>query len=334
MNTTFQRRSASTISTFVLLLGLFLSVPVHAGDSPESLRNGSLNEIDTADHDLPFDELRVALLDSGINKDALDYPDVYNIKTQKSFVSSSSGNEKPEQKDHATNILQAFTVFAHARPDIYDLKIRPEQGRANIFDVVSAVDWLLNLPEERQPHLALLNTAIVKPKGHENVLHSALKKLHEAETTIIVPAGNQGRKINGKQSKIVPAAFPETITFSALTIPSPEEEDEKPNQPGKKAETSLQLASFSNYGTEVDLTFHLDFTDPNDTSYAASTGAFAAMNFMAEAIRHGAREDITPENVRNALLKKAEYPEEGWKNDPDGKTEGLVDPRTHHNPHK
>ncbi len=153
-------------------------------------------------------------------------------------------------------------------------------------------------------------------------LHMAVCRAIAAGTTVIVAAGNN----TADASTRVPAAYPEAITVSAI--------DDRDGTP-----TSDVFASFSNYGSRVDIAapgVYITST-VNTGGYDTKSGTSMAAPHVAgvAALVVAANPDILPAAVLDHLLTTGLCPEGlvptgstcagGWPNDRDATTELMVD---------
>lgn len=319
-------RHIFSLLTMLLISGSFLQMEsTLAGHEEPEKTPPVFDRIQPVDRDLPYEHIQVALLDSGVREKYSSISQILDqiLDTQKSFISSNQDDSGSDHRAHASRILDHLTLYGDVRPAVQDLQVIPDFGAPRSGDVIAAMDWLLQRSDEHQPHIALINSTFTIPtSGEKSAFHTAVQKLRETGTTVIVPAGDDARNIRTKDSEVLPAAYTEVLTFSALHHVTSSSPDQPHPEPRSK------LTEYSNYGQEVDFTDHLLKSQPQGTSFSAVTGGFAAMHYIAEALYKGAEEKITPSLIQQAMEAQAHQPEEGWANDPDGSTEPLVNPQT------
>lgn len=173
--------------------------------------------------------IKVAILDTGID---LDHPDLWrNIKgginTLKPRKSADDDN------GHGTHLAGTIAAIDNdfgvigVGPEIslYAVKVLNRKGKGWLSDLIDALDWCID------NKIQVVNMSFGSLEGNQS-FHDAIIRAYQAGITMVASAGN-----NGEDSGLIeyPAIYPETIAVSAV--------DEYDN-----------FASFSSYGSEIDLT--------------------------------------------------------------------------------
>lgn len=188
--------------------------------------------------------------------------------------------------------------------------------------VISALETLKkrnkNRSADRKVHILYLEMSQLvtnsSSKKKESLLRSALQDLREQGVTILTPAGDRGRDVKSGNQKVIPAVYPETITFSAL------EEVDTPVIGDKK----LRLLEESNFGEEIDIGVDLSGYLRRHTRTAAAIAGRRAVQIMVESVKkHGSVPG--PEKMKKRLIQKAKNngPIERI-NDPDNQDEPIL----------
>lgn len=310
-----------------------ISVTLSASDSDREVTSGhrmEKNEIDTErDESRPVGKKpRVAVLDSGIRtgKGARVIPPRYLEKTV-SFVDGNASNTKGGT--HGTIVTTIIHRIARRGARFYDVRVLPKNMKSsshgNSADILAGLDWVASR-EEGTIQVANLAFAAKYPATGNTMLQSALRRVIENGTLPVTGAGNDSAPVRTEKHKYVPAAYPETLTVSAVNY-----------QQGK-------LVEFSNYGEEVDVAGS-SRNAPETSKFGTSIPAAMASGIAVRLNKHMSieqREQATPRHQIWDLVQQGRKPPRSgsWKNDPDGITEpflpqmprysGQAPPRTFH----
>ncbi|MFN3650520.1 MAG: S8 family serine peptidase [Armatimonadota bacterium] len=268
--------------------------------------------------DSPLD-VDVAVIDTGVD---LDHPDLNVVG---GFSVFSGDADDPE--GHGTHVagtigardnrLGVVGVAPGAR--IWSVRVLNQQGQGSWSGVIAGLEWVAAHADT----IEVANLSLGGPMSDDTPLRVAVDALVAAGVTVVAAAGNAGQDV----STWVPAKFESVLCVSALA--------DKNGKAGKSAgvfkfgsrERDERFASFSNWGSEVDLiapgvkilsTYkHGQYAWISGTSQAAPHAAGAAALYLA---RHPG---ATPAEVREALVNRAVV--FSRRNDPDGVYEPCLD---------
>ncbi len=173
--------------------------------------------------------IKVAILDTGID---LDHPDLWrNIKGGINTLRPRKSAD--DDNGHGTHLAGTIAAIDNdfgvigVGPEIslYAVKVLNRKGKGWLSDLIDALDWCID------NKIQVVNMSFGSLEGNQS-FHDAIIRAYQAGITMVASAGN-----NGEDSGLIeyPAIYPETIAVSAV--------DEYDN-----------FASFSSYGSEIDLT--------------------------------------------------------------------------------
>jgi subtilisin family serine protease len=173
--------------------------------------------------------VKVAILDTGID---LDHPDLWrNIKGGINTLRPRKSAD--DDNGHGTHLAGTIAAIDNdfgvigVGPEIslYAVKVLNRKGKGWLSDLIDALDWCID------NKIQVVNMSFGSLEGNQS-FHDAIIRAYQAGITMVASAGN-----NGEDSGLIeyPAIYPETIAVSAV--------DEYDN-----------FASFSSYGSEIDLT--------------------------------------------------------------------------------
>ena len=173
--------------------------------------------------------IKVAILDTGID---LDHPDLWrNIKGEINTLRPRKSAD--DDNGHGTHLAGTIAAIDNdfgvigVGPEIslYAVKVLNRKGKGWLSDLIDALDWCID------NKIQVVNMSFGSLEGNQS-FHDAIIRAYQAGITMVASAGN-----NGEDSGLIeyPAIYPETIAVSAV--------DEYDN-----------FASFSSYGSEIDLT--------------------------------------------------------------------------------
>lgn len=224
---------------------LFKALPVFEEVSESrSVRSWGLDRIDDRSGlDGSYDDgnaggnTHVYVLDTGVRTSHGDFGgrafpalDMYypGSTGQPTVCDSTKENCAADRQGHGTHCAgtiagNAFGVARNAK--IHAVKVLSDQGSGSYSGIISALDWVRR---------SALRPAVVSMslggRGNPPLMKSAMDRVFEAHITTVVAAGNSNRDASG----YTPAHVPSAITVAA-------------------SDSNDRRASFSNYGTTVDI---------------------------------------------------------------------------------
>lgn len=286
--------------------------------------------------------VNVAVLDSGIDR---RHPDLNVV----GGVNCSGGTGYDDVYGHGTHIAGIIGALNNrigvvgVAPGVrlWGVKVLDDEGNGTVSDLLCGVDWVTSTRQDRDAgnDIAVANLSVGgrgADDGHcgyvdADLLHRAICRSVEQGVTYVAAAGND----HTDASTVIPAAYREVITVSALA-----DSDGQPGGIGgapwcRDNERDDTLASFSNYGPAIDLiapgvcilsTMPIHYGHHGEHGgYGTLTGtSFAAPHVSgAAAVWLSRHPNATPAEVRNALISAGSS---DWDNrdDPDGIKEPLV----------
>lgn len=177
--------------------------------------------------------IRVAIVDTGIDLDHLDLKD--NIKGNVNTINPlKSGNDDNGHGTHVAGTVAAVdneigVIGVGPKISLYAVKVLNKSGLGFLSDLIEGIEWCIN------NNIQVINMSLGSSSDVES-FHDAIIEAYKAGVIQVAAAGN-----NGTTTGLVdyPAKYPETIAVSAV---------------GKNDDGTLYFASFSSYGSEVDLT--------------------------------------------------------------------------------
>jgi subtilisin family serine protease len=294
------------------------------------------------DVDQPRVEVNVAVLDTGIDT---SHPDL-NVAGGGSCAKGRSYDDHYGHGTHAAGIIGALddnrgVVGVAPGARMYGVKVLDDDANGTTRELLCGIDWVTATRNDGDPRndidVANLSLGGVgTDDGHcgstdGDILHQAVCKSVAAGVTYVVAAGND----HEDASRLVPAAYNEVITVSALA-----DADGRPGgsggSPDCRADQDDTLADFSNNGPAVDLiapgvciysTMPVDGTTLGDSGgYGTLTGtSFAAPHVAGAAgLWISKHRGASPADVRSALIAAGNF---DWNNsdDPDGIKEPALD---------
>ena len=303
-------------------------VRVHADRS----RGASIDDVDE-----PRIDVNVAVLDTGVDT---SHPDL-NVAGGYSCARGRSYDDKYGHGTHAAGIIGArddrtgvVGVAPGAR--IYGVKVLDDDANGTTRELLCGIEWVTSTRTDDDPRndidVANLSLGGVGTddgdcgrKDHD-VLHQAVCRSVDAGVTYVVAAGNS----HEDSSKLVPAAYGEVITVSALADSDGKAGGAGP-APECRSDEDDTLADFSNYGPAVDVIAPgvcIFSTLPIDDAggYGTLTGtSFAAPHVAgAAALYISKHRNATPAEVRKAIVAAGNS---DWdaRDDPDGIKEPALD---------
>lgn len=291
--------------------------------------------------DPPRIAVNVAVLDTGVDTGHDDLNVVGGY-------SCSKGRSYDDHYGHGTHAAGTIGALDDRRgvvgvapgARIFGVKVLDDDANGTTRELLCGIEWVTSTryDNDSKNDIAVANLSLGGVgtddgncgKSDNDVLHQAICKSVEAGVTYVVAAGND----HEDASKLIPAAYSEVITVSALA-----DADGKPGgeggSPSCRADEDDTLANFSNYGSVVDIaapgvcifsTMPKDADIGDGSGYGTLTGtSFAAPHVAgAAALWISGHPGASPAEVRSALIAAGNS---DWNNkdDPDDHKEPLVD---------
>ena len=238
----------------------------------------------------------IGILDTGID---LSHPDL-NVYKQVTFVSgTNSGND---DNGHGTAVAGIAAAKDNSQgvvgiapgSRLWAIKVLNKDGIGSSSDIIKGIDYVTQHAKE----IDVVNLSF-GAVGQNSALHSAIIKSVAAGVTYTAAAGNEG--INA--ASVFPASFPEVIAVSAIV-----DTDGKCGGISPLSTTAGKddtLASFSNYGSVIDLAAPgvLIKTTAKGGSYTTFSGTSVSTPHVtgAAALYKSEHTGATPSQVRTAL---------------------------------
>ena len=277
-------------------------------------------------------DVDIAVLDTGID---LSHPDL-NVYKHTTFVSgTSTGND---DMGHGTSVAG----IAAAKDDsqgvvgmapgarLWAVKVLNKNGQGFMSDIIAGIEYVT----DNAGQIDVVNLSL-GGDGPNDALHTAIINSVKAGVTYVASAGNAGVDA----ASTVPASFPEVITVSAIG-----DFDGKCGALstmtltfGGKVNRDDNFASFSNYGSAIDLAAPGEnvATTQKGSSYRtdfSGTSASAPYVTGAAALYKSLHPSATPSDIRTALRSSGATPStvcDGngygyFKGDPDGIAEPFL----------
>lgn len=123
--------------------------------------------------------IKVAVLDSGINKDL----DVFQGVAFEEVNLTHPGEKIKDDFNHGTPVAGIIVGEAKAKLKIYDIKLLDAQGNGSIDHLVEAITWCI----DRQVDFINISFGFQTPNSE---LESIIEKAVEQGITIVAAAGN------------------------------------------------------------------------------------------------------------------------------------------------
>ncbi|MDR4491479.1 MAG: S8 family serine peptidase [Candidatus Nitrosocosmicus sp.] len=250
----------------------------------------------------------IAIIDSGID---LDHSDL-NVYHQKSFVSNSlfgSGSSTADDDNgHGTHVAgiaaakdnSIGTVGVAPGAKLWAIKVLDSNGSGPLSTVIKGIDYVTQYAN--QIEVANLSLGCeCKSTAFDSAINNAVK----AGIVFVVAAGNGAKDAR----TFSPANNPNAIAVSAIG-------DSDGKCGGKGPATGYgsddALASFSNYGSDVDIAAPGTkiYSTYKGNSYATMSGTSMASPHVAgaAALYMADNPGASPSEVRNALLSHGSLP--------------------------
>ena len=219
---------------------------------------------------------------------------------------------------------------------LWAVKILDDGGEGLLSWYVCGLDWIAAQRDPTDPTRPLfesVNMSVAKwgsddrncGNTNKDILHQAICRLVASGVTVVAAAGNDSSSAAAR----VPAAYNEVITVSALA-----DTDGKPGALGGHRcfswgtyDNDDSFADFSNRGSDVDLIAPgkcIWSTIPSGYAYSSGTSMAAPHVTAAAALLKASRPQLTPAEVREALIYLGSNSWKTWT-DPDGHPDKLLD---------
>ena len=277
-------------------------------------------------------DVDIAVLDTGID---LSHPDL-NVYKQTTFVSgTSSGNDDMGHGTSVAGITAAKddsngVVGMAPGARLWAVKVLDKNGQGFMSDIIAGIEYVT----DNAGQIDVVNLSF-GGDGPNDALHTAIINSVKAGVTYVASAGNAGVDA----ASTVPANFPEVITVSAIG-----DFDGKCGALstmtltfGGKVNRDDNFASFSNYGSVVDLAApgeSIVTTQKGSTYRSDFSGTSASAPYVtgAAALYKSLHATAAPSDVRTALMNSGSTPstvcdDKGhgyFKGDPDGIAEPFL----------
>jgi len=165
----------------------------------------------------------IAVIDSGIYKDRLDFGMGRRIVARQVFGDSSGSSL--DSRGHGTFVAGIAAGeapgYAGASPksNLVDLDVMNEQGMARTSDVIAACEWVLQNKDSkgiRVVNMSLHSSSVLSIRYHP--LNRAVEKLWFSGVTVVAAAGNYGVAGGPSGVKHAPGNDPFVITVGAFDL--------------------------------------------------------------------------------------------------------------------
>ncbi|SKA06833.1 S8 family peptidase [Selenihalanaerobacter shriftii] len=250
-------------------------------NSKNDMKSWGLKAIDALNAWAHFREVRVGIIDTGVDLNHYDLTPVHNgLNTinHKTLPYDSHG--------HGTHISGIIGGRKNGKgilgilPDveIYPIKAFNRNGEGRLSSVIEGIEWSI------KNNIKILNMSFGTTEDNSS-LKKAVKKAYKSGITMVAASGNKGRKTID-----YPAKYPEVIAVAAIN-------------------ERKKIANFNNYGEGLDLlapgvniksTWRNNrFRTLNGTSMATAhvTGAIALLISIFK--------DLNPKQTKELLIKGA-----------------------------
>jgi subtilisin family serine protease len=270
---------AQTMPTGINRIDADLS-PARSGDG-----SGSIN-------------IDIAIIDSGID---LDHSDL-NVYHQKTFVSGTGSSSADDDNGHGTHVAGIAaakdntigTVGVAPGAKLWAIKVLDSKGSGPLSTVIKGIDYVTQHANE----IEVANLSLgceCKSSAFDTAINNAVN----AGIVFVVAAGNGAKDAH----TFSPANNPNVIAVSAIGDSDGKCGGSGPTTGFGNDDT---LASFSNYGSEVDIAAPGTkiYSTYKSNSYATMSGTSVASPHVAgaAALYLADNPSLSPSEVRNAML--------------------------------
>lgn len=342
---------------------------VHASEYPNGVLrvDGDVAHTNTSVGNKTGAGVRVAVIDTGID---LDHPDLDgNIDTGLGHDCITAGGSANDDQGHGTHVAGTIAAEANgsqvvgAAPGarLVPVKVLNSSGSGTWAQVICGIDWITRLNTDKNSdgtlnktndvHVANMSLGgsgshdgttcaqhALSPSLPSTSMFDALCKAMAAGATFTVAAGNDGKDAAG----FVPAAYPDVITVSAYSDTNGQYDSSTTcSGRGLWKTCDEALASFSNYGSIVDVT--APGVNIVSTTYDGKTGTKSGTSMaaphvagVAALVIANSSTTLTPADVAVRLKDTGQCPDgainpgadtcvgQTWNSDPDGIAEPMV----------
>lgn len=223
--------------------------------------------------------VKVAVIDTGIS---LTHPDLKVYGGVNTITSTKTANDDNGHGTHCAGIIAALNNTAGVvgiGPEIqlYAVKVLNSRGSGWVSDIIEGIQWAV------ANNMQVANMSLGGTSDNQSY-HDAIIAAYNAGLTIVAAAGNESTGV------IYPAKYPETLAVSA-------------------SDQSDKLATFSNYGPEVDFIAPgvSIYSTYKGTSYYTASGTSMATPHVTAcvALKIALSGPLSPAQVKAALTASA-----------------------------
>ncbi|KAF3914175.1 Oryzin [Dactylellina cionopaga] len=212
--------------------------------------------------------ISVYVLDTGIRTTHVEFGD-YNTGATRAFWGTNTvDNYDSDGNGHGTHCagtIGALTYGVNRKVNLWAVKVLDADGDGTTASVLDGMDWVA---ATATPNLSVASMSL--GAGKSTTLNNAVDALYNMGITVVVAAGNDGS--NAKNFS--PASAPNALTIGALEAVT-----------GNNNQITFKMASFSNYGTAVDVLAPgvnvLSTWADSDNATASLSGTSMATPFVA-----------------------------------------------------
>lgn len=200
------------------------------------------------------DEVRVAVLDTGIEEEFLELDEVIDTKTNLS--NSGNADSVIDDNGHGTEIASIILLNGNENTKVMPVKIANQDGCATVMGAY------LGIRQAVENGADIINISMnAKQSVSSQILSKAVDEAYDAGVAVVVSAGNDG--VN--TGSVTPANIESAIVVSAI-------------------DSSNEIAPYSNYGDTVDYCSFGDYEGKSGTSYAAAVVSGILANALSKGI--------------------------------------------------
>lgn len=193
-----------------------LAQVVPTGIRRVAAERNSIASIDGRDQRVDVD---IAIVDTGVD---LDHPDLYVYRNADFTGTRPDGDDDNGHGTHVAGIAAAIdnnfgVVGVAPGARIWALKVLDREGFGWLSDVIAAIDYVTG----RAAEVDVVNMSL-GGQGLSNAFQMAIQNCVKAGVLIVAAAGNESMDVYGPdgvfgtQDDLIPAAYPEVATISAL----------------------------------------------------------------------------------------------------------------------
>ncbi|MFF9984514.1 type VII secretion-associated serine protease mycosin [Streptomyces erythrochromogenes] len=189
-------------------------------DRPWALQRLLLDELwaQTKGKDKSGASVRVAVIDTGVDRANPQLSGALDIGAGKDFVDPKGGDGTTDTVGHGTKVAgliaarpQAGTGFVGLAPDATIIPIRQNdgQGKGNALSLSQAIDHAV----AKGARVINISQDTDVPLSADSELGKSVQKAVAADIVVVASAGNDG--MSGQKRKTYPAAFPGVLAVGA-----------------------------------------------------------------------------------------------------------------------